>query len=144
MLIRLRPRHLAASLVAALALTLAACAAGHGTADDAGRPPGNADMTMTSLPDGAPPAGDLGAPLDQGTPALACKTHYLDPQTYLSGAVDSQWYVDNIPFLDVPDGETKSNIQPVYYYRWSTLKRAARYTDTTNGYVFLEIGRAHV
>ncbi|HEX4462483.1 MAG TPA: hypothetical protein VIA18_31115, partial [Polyangia bacterium] len=138
-LIRPRSRHPAPSIVAALALTLAACASGHGTADDAGRPATSADLSAPeSLPDGAPPAGDLGAAPDQGTPALACKTHYLDPQSYLAGAVDSQWYIDNIPFLDVPDGETKSNIQPIYYYRWSTLKRAARYTDPTNGYVFLE------
>ncbi len=142
MLIRPQSRDSAIS-IAALALTLAACASGHGSADDAGRPPivggdlaAPTDAAMTAT-DGSV-AADGGAAADLGTPALACKTHYLDPQTYLSGAVDSQWYIDNIPFLDVPDAETNSNIQPIYYYRWSTLKRAARYTDPTNGYVFLE------
>jgi hypothetical protein len=121
-----------------LALALAACASRHGVGPgpghDGGLPP---DLASPPSDAGEPPA-DGSAPPDLGTPALACKTHYLDPQTYLSGAVDSEWYVDNIPFLDVPDSATKSAIQPIYYYRWSTLKRAIRYTDPTNGYVFLE------
>jgi len=65
-------------------------------------------------------------------------THYLSPGSYLNGFADPDWYVDNIPFLDVPDALTNSHIGPVYYYRFSTLKRALRYTDPTNGYVFLE------
>jgi hypothetical protein len=65
-------------------------------------------------------------------------THYLDTSTYLAGFDDPQWYVDNIPFLDVPDALTSSEIQPIYHYRWSTLKRAIRYTNPKNGYVFLE------
>ena len=35
---------------------------------------------------------------------------------------ERQWYKDNIPFLDTPDND----IDEVYYYRWSTFKRALR------------------
>src|SRR6185436_5697460 len=48
------------------------------------------------------------------------------------------WYKRNVPLLDVPDSDAGSRVQAVYYYRWSTLKRSARYTDPSNGYVFLE------
>jgi hypothetical protein len=128
----------------AFALSLVAC--GH---DEA--PPGAAglDASASEPVDASLPLGDASpnAAADADTsaadggsvePAQACMTHYLDPKTLLSGIADPQWYVDNIPFLDVPDAQTNSHIGPVYYYRWSTLKRALRYTDATNGYVFLE------
>jgi hypothetical protein len=78
------------------------------------------------------------ATLLSGPHQEACMTHFLDPALHLGDIDDPHWYADNIPFLDVPDAATNSHIQPVYYYRWSTLKRALRYTDATNGYVFLE------
>ena len=45
-----------------------------------------------------------------------------------------QWYEDNIPFLDTPD----ENLDEVYYYRWSTYKRALRYTVPGTGYISTE------
>src|SRR4051812_780808 len=45
-----------------------------------------------------------------------------------------QWYEDNIPFLDTPD----KNLDEVYYYRWSTYKRALRYTVAGTGYISTE------
>src|SRR3954470_13290981 len=47
-----------------------------------------------------------------------------------------QWYEDNIPFLDTPD----DNLDGVYYYRWSTYKRALRYTVPGTGYISTENG----
>lgn len=47
---------------------------------------------------------------------------------------EPQWYKDNIPFLDTPD----DTIDEVYYYRWSTYKRALRYTVPGTGYVSTE------
>lgn len=47
---------------------------------------------------------------------------------------EPQWYKDNIPFLDTPDDK----LDEVYYYRWSTYKRALRYTVPGTGYVSTE------
>lgn len=53
-----------------------------------------------------------------------------DPGWYHS-ALD--WYKANIPFLDVPDKQ----IQAVYYYRWSVVKRNLRDTGKS-GYISTE------
>lgn len=50
------------------------------------------------------------------------------------GLAEPQWYKDNIPFLDTPD----TNINGVYYYRWSSYKRALRYTTPGTGYISTE------
>ena len=50
------------------------------------------------------------------------------------GLQEPQWYKDNIPFVDTPD----TNINGVYYYRWSTHKRALRYTTAGAGYIATE------
>ena len=50
------------------------------------------------------------------------------------GLPEPQWFKDNIPFVDTPD----SNINGVYYYRWSTYKRALRYTVPGTGYISTE------
>ncbi|KOV74025.1 hypothetical protein ADL01_18205 [Streptomyces sp. NRRL WC-3618] len=47
---------------------------------------------------------------------------------------ERQWYRDNIPFVDTPDND----IDDVYYYRWSSYKRALRYTVPGTGYVSTE------
>jgi hypothetical protein len=47
---------------------------------------------------------------------------------------EPKWYVDNIPFVDTPD----ATINEIYYYRWSTYKRALRYTTPDTGYVSTE------
>ncbi|MEH0450215.1 hypothetical protein QA811_43460 [Streptomyces sp. B21-102] len=51
-----------------------------------------------------------------------------------SGLDERQWYKDNIPFVDTPDND----IDDVYYYRWSSYKRALRYTVPGTGYVSTE------
>jgi F5/8 type C domain len=60
----------------------------------------------------------------------------LNPAQILAaqGLQEPQWYKDNIPFVDTPD----ANINGVYYYRWSTHKRALRYTAAGAGYIATE------
>jgi hypothetical protein len=60
----------------------------------------------------------------------------LNPDQILAaqGLQEPQWYKDNIPFVDTPD----TNINGVYYYRWSTHKRALRYTAAGAGYIATE------
>lgn len=50
------------------------------------------------------------------------------------GIDEPGWYKDNIPFVDTPD----DTINDVYYYRWSTFKRALRYTVPGTGFVSTE------
>jgi len=88
---------------------------GSASAGDAGWPSGGGGV-----------AGTGGSPPQLGT--------LLDKPKLLGTLPDTQWYLDNIPFLDVPD----SNIQEVYYYRFSTLYRALRYTQPGVGYIFTE------
>ncbi len=58
----------------------------------------------------------------------------LDEAKLVAELPDAQWYLDNIPFLDIPD----PSIEEVYYYRFSTLYRARQYTTPETGYVFTE------
>lgn len=62
--------------------------------------------------------------LDQGP-----TTSILNHSSYVSGFADQQWYLDNIPFVDFPD----SNIQDVYYYRTSVIKRHLKYFHQGHG-----------
>ncbi|CZR59962.1 uncharacterized protein PAC_09857 [Phialocephala subalpina] len=61
-------------------------------------------------------------------------TSILDHQSYISSLDDKQWYLDNIPFVDLPD----KNIQDVYYYRTSVLKRHLKYSHGGHGWLFTE------
>lgn len=61
-------------------------------------------------------------------------TNVLDHTSYLDGLDDQQWYLDNIPFIDVPDQQ----IQDVYYYRTSVLKRHIKWTYGAAGWIATE------
>jgi Trehalase len=61
-------------------------------------------------------------------------TSFLDHVTPISGFFGQTFLEDNIPFIDIPD----SNIQDVYYYRWSSLQRHLRYTVAGTGYIITE------
>ena len=61
-------------------------------------------------------------------------TSFLDHVAPISGFLGQTFLKDNIPFIDIPD----SNIQDVYYYRWSSLQRHLRYTVPGTGYIITE------
>lgn len=61
-------------------------------------------------------------------------TNFLDHESYLNGLDDHQWYLDNIPFIDVPD----KSIQDVYYYRTSVVKRHIKWAHEGHGWVVTE------
>lgn len=61
-------------------------------------------------------------------------TAILNHSSYIQGYDDSQWYLDNIPFVDFPD----PTIQEIYYYRTSVLKRHLVYAHQGHGWVFTE------
>ena len=142
------PRRFGAPFPLLFACALFACGTPENSADDGGSDAASPSQDASAAADSTTPLdarAETGADTDangeaslDASPSVACETHYLDPSTYLEGFDDPNWYVANIPFLDVPDADTNSRIQAVYYYRWSTLKRALRYTDSANGYVFLE------
>lgn len=64
----------------------------------------------------------------------AKETHFIDKDSKLKNLFEPQWFKDNIPFVEVPDRE----IEEVYYYRWSSLKRHLRYTVAGAGYIITE------
>ncbi|KAI9725267.1 MAG: hypothetical protein M1828_003281 [Chrysothrix sp. TS-e1954] len=66
--------------------------------------------------------------------ASLATTPLLNHSKYLSGLDDTQWYLDNIPFVDLPD----KTLQDVYYYRTSVIKRHLKYTREGHGWVFTE------
>ena len=94
----------------------------------------------TTASDGAPSTMDAGPGDGAASDALATQptgTHFLDAGALLGSVEDPQWFLDNIPFLDVPDPQ----IQAVYYYRWETYKEHLVYTGPEYGYLsneFLE------
>lgn len=53
----------------------------------------------------------------------ASTTSILDHSSYLEGYADQQWYLDNIPFVDLPD----NLLQDLYYYRQSVVKRHLKF-----------------
>jgi hypothetical protein len=56
-------------------------------------------------------------------------TNILDHELYLHGLDDHQWYLDNIPFIDLPD----KSMQDVYYYRTSVIKRHIKWAHEGHG-----------
>jgi hypothetical protein len=61
-------------------------------------------------------------------------TSILDHSSYVEGFDDAQWYLDNIPFIDLPD----QSIQDVYYYRASVIKRHLKFAHEGHGWLFTE------
>lgn len=61
-------------------------------------------------------------------------TNFLNHESYLTGLDDHQWYLDNIPFIDVPD----KSLQDVYYYRTSVIKRHIKWAHEGHGWVITE------
>ncbi len=75
-------------------------------------------------------------PFASASRAEPSDTSILDHDAILAAnhLAEPQWYKDNIPFLDTPD----DTLDGVYYYRWSTYKRALRYTVPGTGYISSE------
>jgi F5/8 type C domain len=94
---------------------------------------GNAGAASHAQGGTAAVAGGAGSSGSGGGPPEALGT-LLDEPGLVADLPDAQWYLDNIPFLDIPD----ASIQEVYYYRFSTLYRARQYTTPSTGYVFTE------
>ncbi|KAL7894117.1 carbohydrate-binding module family 13 protein [Trichoderma sp. SZMC 28014] len=61
-------------------------------------------------------------------------TNFLNHSQLVSGFEDPNWFLQNIPFLDVPSQQ----IQDVYYYRWQTYKEHITYTSPQYGYLLSE------
>lgn len=93
-------------------------------------------LAISSAALGAVACADVAtAPATPGATALAVTgTSILNHDALLGGQAEPQWFKDNIPFLEVPD----SNVQQVYYYRWSAYKRHLRYTTPAIGYTVTE------
>ena len=62
------------------------------------------------------------------------KNEFIDKTSKVKGFAEHQWFVRNIPFIEIPD----KHIEDVYYYRWSSLKRHLRYTTIGTGYMVTE------
>ena len=100
---------------------------------------GGAGDRLTEAGGAAPslvtPTGDrAGGGVSEGP--MGTGSTVLDPGAILTaqGLPEPKWYEDNIPFVDTPD----ETINEIYYYRWSTYKRALRYTTPDTGYVSTE------
>jgi hypothetical protein len=61
-------------------------------------------------------------------------TSILNHPSYVGTFDDPQWYLDNIPFVDLPD----KSIQDVYYYRTSVIKRHLKFAHEGHGWLFTE------
>ena len=145
----------------ALALMLAACSSpkgsgpsragagtggGNGTTGSAGNAsaggsagtldPSTAGTSGTGTTDAAGTSGTVGTAGQSGAGGAATVCSVLNPDQILAaqGLQEPEWYKANIPFIDTPD----ANINGVYYYRWSTQKRALRYTTAGAGYIATE------
>lgn len=66
--------------------------------------------------------------------AYLSSTSLLNHSSYVQGFDDPQWYLDNIPFVDLPDQST----QDVYYYRTSVIKRHLKFAHEGHGWLFTE------
>jgi Carbohydrate binding module (family 35)/F5/8 type C domain len=108
-------------------------AAGASGASGASGAAGAASSDGTSGTAGS--AGALGT-AGQGGAGSVSACAVLNPDSLLAaqGLQEPDWYKANIPFVDTPD----ANINGVYYYRWSTHKRALRYTTAGTGYIATE------
>jgi hypothetical protein len=139
------------SVALALALLVVACASGPGKSSQGGTGASGGASGMTGDGGTGGTAGTTGAGGTNGTGGMAGTSGtggqggaggatmscvVLDPNQILAaqGLQEPQWYRDNIPFVDTPD----PNINGVYYYRWSTYKRALRYTTAGAGYIVTE------
>jgi hypothetical protein len=126
-------RAFAASV--SLALFLAACMSFKSGGSSQGGGGGGGGGGIAGSPGDA--SADTGGTAGQGGAGGAVPTcAVLNRDQILSsqGLQEPQWYKDNIPFVDTPD----TNINGVYYYRWSTHKRALRYTTAGAGYIATE------
>lgn len=66
---------------------------------------------------------------------VSCEeTNFVNKDSKLENFFEPQWFKDNIPFVEVPVKE----IEDIYYYRWSSLKRHLRYTIPGAGYIITE------
>jgi hypothetical protein len=61
-------------------------------------------------------------------------TAFLDHDKPISGFAGQTLLKENIPYIDIPD----TQIQDVYYYRWSSIVRHLRYTTAGTGYILTE------
>jgi len=61
-------------------------------------------------------------------------TNFLSKSALLGAVDDPAWFLNNIPFLEVPD----TQIQQVYYYRWQTYKEHLIYTGSIYGWLSTE------
>ena len=61
-------------------------------------------------------------------------TSILDHSKYVADLDELQWYLDNIPFVDFPDPQ----VQQIYYYRASVLKRHLKHTHEGHGWAITE------
>ncbi|ODM90461.1 Beta-L-arabinobiosidase [Orchesella cincta] len=61
-------------------------------------------------------------------------TNFVNQDSKLEGLAEPQWFKENIPFLEVPD----TQIEEVYYYRFSSHKRHLRYSLPGAGYTITE------
>ena len=62
------------------------------------------------------------------------RTTFLPDAALLGPVDDPDWFLRNIPFLEVPDPQ----IQGVYYYRWQTYKEHLAYTGSIYGWLSSE------
>lgn len=67
-------------------------------------------------------------------PSYEQSTLFLNHSFYVSTFDETQWYLDNIPFVDFPD----QSLQDVYYYRTTVIKRHLKYTRQGHGFSFTE------
>ena len=97
---------------------------------------GTGGATSTGGTSGAGGASSSGGQsgMDAGSGTACAAVLDVDRILATQGLQEPQWYKDNIPFVDTPD----TNINGVYYYRWSTHKRALRYTTAGAGYIATE------
>ncbi len=76
--------------------------------------------------------GALPLPM-QAVAQVLDKQQQIDALTFLDNR-DSDWYAENIPFLDCPD----TDIKTTYYYRWELLTKHLTYGSPNSGYSFTE------
>jgi hypothetical protein len=106
-----------------------------GTTDaGSGGTSGTGGATGTGGTAGTGGQGGTGGTGGTGGATTTCTVLTPDQILAAQGLQEPQWYKDNIPFVDTPD----ANINGVYYYRWSTHKRALRYTTAGAGYIATE------
>lgn len=65
--------------------------------------------------------------------AVLDKQAQLDAQTFWDNR-DWDWYKENIPFFECPDGD----ITTTYYYRWELTTKHLTYGSPTSGYSYTE------